>query len=74
MKRVLELAGSVGSSAQLLRGEEAAELLGIGRSTVYEITAAGELPVTVPTAEDCRRFLEVIEGTGWMRCTRWLSA
>ncbi len=34
-----------GTGALLLRAEEVAHLLGIGRSKVYELIAAGELPV-----------------------------
>ena len=33
------------NGALLLRAEEAASLLGIGRSKVYELIATGELPV-----------------------------
>lgn len=33
------------SQRLLARPEEAAELLGVGRSTIYELMRAGELPV-----------------------------
>lgn len=41
----------------LVRPEDAAELLGVGRSTIYDLMRAGELPV-VHIGRAARMFLE----------------
>jgi len=55
------------SQRLLARPEEAAELLGVGRSTIYELMRAGELPVVhigraarIPI-QDLRHWVEARE-------------
>jgi excisionase family DNA binding protein len=45
MNGLMEAAAGV-DPAQLMKPGEVADLLGIGRTKVYEMMAAGELPVT----------------------------
>ncbi len=49
----------------LLRAEDAARLLGIGRSTVFEMLAAGELPGVVRIGRSVRISREALEQ--WVR-------
>ena len=58
-------AGPRGDQPLLLRAEEAARLLGLGRSKVFAMMAAGELPGVVRIGRSVRVSREALER--WVR-------